>query len=1200
MENSKERQYEILLKASYSLEDNESIDECLESIVNYESEFPLMLVIYFKKLADLVNYNFAAFDMESITEFMYSYFPDYQFQLTENVNIPYEKIISRIYDKVVNDKEYINHLVDKNCDLDNFELNDYCILYLNEDNLKKVIDKNQTVKIFSVDYKIFETLDEERIKKIVIPSEYGRFKTEYSDLDTENAEKILKIIIPKLNIIEVLKKTSIPLEYIYKGIDNISDKDFEEIIADKELYKGIENCEYVCNNKDMIIKLINNKYPNIIKNVSIELDDDIYSEILDCFDYNDKDNPKEKVYINALFDNRLFELFYSNNLKYTSGWSWTEPVKQYIDFTNKYGMIFSNILNNMDDINTYFDANGIIISKINMYFRNNKQEANNIFTSLSHNNKVLNNLDNDIVEIFKGYLIDKYFYELDEENKNKKYDYLVDKIGNNIIFSLDNSNIHKLLFINDNDLDKLFELFNVNQFDVVPYNQLYHNNLLSMLKEKFRLRKENEINIFSNINSMIVRLSEEELKDYIENGNINGEFEKRLDYYIKNIISVLELADEETKLLYDSILECKNLNETNLRKYCRQYLVTIEKAFFEENIDSLINDISKDKYYDKEDSIKTLNKYYKNNLTYDSFNMYNSDEKFINLLELEDLDILSFIKNIKDSDELSTVLSCLNDGRNFSNDIRKKSKLLNKYITKLSGYIYDNNLYTDEMIKGSKRSIKLESTNYVNILREVNLKKFYNEVCSDEKIYNSLKKIFKNYNIGRLPKGMEDYFQQSLKITLPTGINDIGNFINRYYSLLEIKKRILETQGTKIENLGDIHLFFSEVVKYISIVNSETLEVKRLFGTQDYTTFASNPEENSNGYSRKEREEKIVELAKYLYTLDKVTIPSNDSLLTIADKSINFIVGNRTNSSNICHGERTGACMRVGGVGEGLFLKCLTDKNWFHIRIENPFTNQYVSRVSGFRNGNTVYLNQLRDSCDSEYTNEDLQKYISIFANNLIEETKYSEYPIENVFINTQYAMSSYNGKRYKLGSNISREYNLDDVMEYRLYPFEGIWIDVKDSAYLLATTEEGKKSEKGYVDLKNGPENAEEYDCVRDKIYGLDKSIVNIRYISTTADVLYEKIDRVNAMKELLNFDDDILDSEDLQCQTIVDGYASSDWYVYIDDSNEIHSDYISMIFDEYNEYPYGNADKVKEEMEFFTNILKNKYIISDNIKSM
>ena len=24
--------------------------------------------------------------------------------------------------------------------------------------------------------------------------------------------------------------------------------------------------------------------------------------------------------------------------------------------------------------------------------------------------------------------------------------------------------------------------------------------------------------------------------------------------------------------------------------------------------------------------------------------------------------------------------------------------------------------------------------------------------------------------------------------------------------------------------------------------------------------------------------------------------------------------------------------MRVGGVGEGLFLKCLTDKNWFHIR----------------------------------------------------------------------------------------------------------------------------------------------------------------------------------------------------------------------------------------------------------------------------
>ena len=1003
-----------------------------------------------------------------------------------------------------------------------------------------------------------------------------------------------------MDIVEVLQKAKIPKKNIFKNIEYISDSDFGKIILDKTLYTEIENCEYVCNNKKMISKLIEKKYIKIIKNVTIDYDDDIYSSILDCFDYKDKVNPKEKIYTNALFDERLFDLFYSENTNWNEKWNVSENVKQYIIFSNKYGLIFKDVIRSIDDINEYFNSVGIITSKLNSYLVNNELVATKIFSSLVHNDKVINNLDYDIVEVFKNYLINLFFCELPENERESKFDYLVDKIGYNIIFSLDNSNIHKLLFINQTDLDKFFDLFTVNQFDVVPYNQLYHNVLLSMLKEKFRLRKENEINIFSNVNSIIVRITEEELIEYIEKGKISSEFGKRLDYYIKNIINVLNLDEKDSLLLYNSILECKKFNEDNLRKYCRKYLECIEKRFCEDNINSLISDISKEKYYDRDDSIKCLNKYYKNNLTYELLIKYNNDAKFIKGLELEDSDVLEFINSINDFNEFNIILECLNNGKDYSNDIRKKSKLLNRYITKLSGYIYDNYLYDDNILKDAKRSIKLESPNYVTILRELNVKNFFNEICSDEKIYNSLKKLFKSYNIGRLPKGMEDYFQHYLKITLPTSINNIGAFISRYCSLLEIKKRILETQGTKIESIGDIHLFFTEVIKYISIVNSETVEVKRLFGTQDYTTFASNPEENSNGFSRKEREDVVVKLAKYLYLLDKVTIPSSDSLISIDGKHINFIVGNRSNSANICHGERTGACMRVGGVGEGLFLKCLTDKNWFHIRIENPITHKYVSRVSGFRNGNTVYLNQLRDSCDSMYTNEDLQKYIEVFANNLVKETKNSEYPIENVFINTQYAMLNYNGKRYTLGNDIIKGYDLDDVIEYRLYPFDGIWIDVKDSAYLLATTEEGKKSSKGYVELKNGIDKTEEYDCVRDKIYGLDKSIIECRYISTTINDLYEKFDRVNAMKELLYYEDDFMDSDELKCETIVDGFASSDWYVYIDDSHVIHSDYISMVFNDYEEYPYSNTAKAKEEMEYFANILKNKYNVVDTVKNV
>ncbi len=296
----------------------------------------------------------------------------------------------------------------------------------------------------------------------------------------------------------------------------------------------------------------------------------------------------------------------------------------------------------------------------------------------------------------------------------------------------------------------------------------------------------------------------------------------------------------------------------------------------------------------------------------------------------------------------------------------------------------------------------------------------------------------------------------------------------------------------------------------------------------------------------------MVDLLDYLYTLDKITIPSKDIIISNKDnsKQINFIVGNRTNPSNICHGERTGACMRVGGVGEGLFLKCLTDKNWFHIRIEDPVTHEYISRVSGFRNGNTVYLNQLRESSNiSKYTNEDLQEFIQIYAESLIEETKSCEYPIENVFINggigyNCYAMKTFrseNGKVYSLGAGIQSGYSLDEAKQFKLRESNDIWTDVKNSAVLLATTEEGKKTLEGYAPLKNGPDDALEYSVARDKIYGLyhDDTISLHQFIELDEIDIYEKINRVYCMKQkLLGYDYKYLD--DISVEGIIDAYVS------------------------------------------------------------
>ena len=289
--------------------------------------------------------------------------------------------------------------------------------------------------------------------------------------------------------------------------------------------------------------------------------------------------------------------------------------------------------------------------------------------------------------------------------------------------------------------------------------------------------------------------------------------------------------------------------------------------------------------------------------------------------------------------------------------------------------------------------------------------------------------------------------------------------------------------------------------------------------------------------------------------------------------------------------------MRVAGDGEGLFLKCLTDKNWFHIRIEDPETHEYISRVSGFRKGNSVFLNQLRCSNNlSKYTNENLQEFIKVYAKSLIEDTKDSEYPIENVFINTDYAMSSdKSDKIYFFGEGIKEGYNLNDIKDYCLRDSMNIWADVCNEAILLATTEEGRKTKNGYVPFKGGIENAGVYDAVRDKIYGLeyDENTLKHQFVTVDTHLLMEKINRVHAMKEKLLGSDYRYEIEDViySSDDILDGYASSDFYVYIDSNYNIHSDCIEFVNKNNEVVPYGQKDKAINEMNKYIEILKNRY---------
>ena len=141
-----------------------------------------------------------------------------------------------------------------------------------------------------------------------------------------------------------------------------------------------------------------------------------------------------------------------------------------------------------------------------------------------------------------------------------------------------------------------------------------------------------------------------------------------------------------------------------------------------------------------------------------------------------------------------------------------------------------------------------------------------------------------------------------------------------------------------------------------------------------------------------------------------VTIPSFSKDFDVSNnKKLRVIVGCRGDTRNLTIGERTGACMRAHGAATALFTFTNTDSRGFQIIFEDPETGKFISRVSGFRNGNTVFLNELRHSVDNKmFSDEDVIKACYAVAKELVELSKDSEMPIENVVVSPDQVLWNY------------------------------------------------------------------------------------------------------------------------------------------------------------------------------------------------
>lgn len=463
----------------------------------------------------------------------------------------------------------------------------------------------------------------------------------------------------------------------------------------------------------------------------------------------------------------------------------------------------------------------------------------------------------------------------------------------------------------------------------------------------------------------------------------------------------------------------------------------------------------------------------------------------------------------------------------------------------------------------------------------------FEQLAKDEEKYNALMALLNKYRFLE----WENLFEPTVK-KLAIGEDEINlyNFINAFSKIYDNEKKIIlrerkrlidimveemKRAGKTQEEIDDyirikenepinVQITAYKILKYSTIYSSIANYYKIILGMEDFELVKRNDGPNSSHRSPEDRLTKATEMQLQMMELDKVTVPSfiyEHELKSGENKKLAVTVGNRADSRNLTHGERTGACMRAYGHADSLFEFCNTDPRGFHITFTDPETNEYVSRVSCFRNGNTVFLNQLRNSVSAKYTTEDVIEACFAVAQQLIELSKNSEMPIENVVASTGYALSGYPTQQlseYNIGAGVYTGYK-----------------DVNNYSVVIATTGENGKA----VPLKLDGENQPIYEPVR---------LMPREYVSPNiTESVKIQLQRITSIRECLenkespdyyktiDFDYELIDSEYLHV------IIGQDWYVALDVNGNITHDIAvqnEYSIEELNE-ALATMNKIKED---------------------
>lgn len=234
----------------------------------------------------------------------------------------------------------------------------------------------------------------------------------------------------------------------------------------------------------------------------------------------------------------------------------------------------------------------------------------------------------------------------------------------------------------------------------------------------------------------------------------------------------------------------------------------------------------------------------------------------------------------------------------------------------------------------------------------------------------------------------------------------LGNLIDSMYEIADLAK----TFKIKLSTIQDFMLF-SKMINYVNEEDFAVIGKDVLLPLVTNTSFTDADEAAIVDTAH--------DLISLMSTRNKSTVPYVEGELL----NYKYSLYDSLDAEALLTGIRTDACFRCCGNDNDFLHYCLLNKNGFILKITNS-SGDFIARAGGFRNGNCVYINQLRTIYDhngnfyeGDYKDEqmDIIKVFKAACEKIVHESqmnKEEENPIDFVFVNKSYALGQFSSDK--------------------------------------------------------------------------------------------------------------------------------------------------------------------------------------------